>query len=52
MCDLMTRLFGLVCGRARTAARMRVISAVVEHLLRSRAERCPPKIQRRSGHPR
>ena len=31
---------------------MRVIPAVVQHLLRSRAERCPPKIQRESGHPR
>ena len=37
---------------ARTTARMRVIPAVVEHLLHSRAERYPPKIQRRSGHPR
>ena len=33
-------------------ARMRVIPAVVQHLLRSRAERCPPKIQKGSGHPR
>ena len=31
---------------------MRVIPAVVLHLLRSRAERRPPKIQRGSGHPR
>ena len=30
---------------------MRVIPAVVQHL-RSRAERCPPEIQRGSGHPR
>ena len=31
---------------------MRVISAIVQHLLCSRAERCPPKIQRGFGHPR
>ena len=31
---------------------MRVIPAVVQHLLRSRAERCLPKIQRGSDHPR
>ena len=31
---------------------MRVIPAVVQHLLGSRAERFPPKIQRRSGHSR
>ena len=30
---------------------MRVIPAVVQYLC-SRAERCPPKIQRGSGHPR
>ena len=29
-----------------------VFPAVVQHLLRSRAERCPPKIQRGSGHSR
>ena len=29
-----------------------VTHVVVQHLLRSRAERCPPKIQRGSGHPR
>ena len=32
--------------------RMRLIPADVQHLLRSRAKRCPPKIQRGSGHPR
>ena len=37
---------------ARTTAGMRAIPADVQHLLRSRAERCPPKIQRGSGHPR
>ena len=31
---------------------MRVIPAVIQHLLCSLAERCPPKIQRGSGHPR
>ena len=31
---------------------MRVIPAVVQHIFRSRAERCPLKIQRGSGHPR
>ena len=31
---------------------LRVIPAVVQHLLRSRAECCPPNIQRGSGHPR
>ena len=31
-------------------ANMRAIPAVVQHLLRSRADRCPPKIQRRYGH--
>ena len=31
---------------------MRVIPAVVQHLLRSRAERCPPKIKGGAGHPR
>ena len=31
---------------------MRVIPAVGQYLLRSRDERCPPKIQRGSGHPR
>ena len=31
---------------------MRAIPAVVQHLLRSRADRCPPKIQREYGHPR
>ena len=30
---------------------MRAIPAVVQHL-RSRADHCPPKIQRRSDHPR
>ena len=35
-----------------TTVRMRVIHAVVQHLLYSRAERFPPKIQRGSGHPR
>ena len=31
---------------------MRVSPAVVQHHLRRRAKRCPPKIQRGSGHPR
>ena len=31
---------------------MRAIPAVVQHLLRSRADRCPPEVQRGSGHPR
>ena len=31
---------------------MRVVPSIIQHLLRSRAERCPPKIQRGSGHPR
>ena len=31
---------------------MRVVAAAVQHLLRSRAERCPPEIQRGTGHPR
>ena len=31
---------------------MRVIPAIVQHLLRSRAERCSPNIQQASGHPR
>ena len=31
---------------------MRAIHAVVQHLLRSRADRCPPEIQRGYGHPR
>ena len=30
---------------------MRLIPAIVQHLLRRRAERCPPKIQQESGHP-
>ena len=29
----------------RITARMRVVPAAVQHLLRSRAERCPPEIQ-------
>ena len=33
-------------------ARMRVVPAAVQHLLRSRAERCPPEIQQGTGHPR
>ena len=31
---------------------MRAIPPVIQHLLRGRAERCPPKLQRGSGHPR
>ena len=31
---------------------MRVIPAAVQHLLRGRAECCPPEIQRGTGHPR
>ena len=32
--------------------RMRAVLAVVQHLFRSRADRCPPKIPRRYGYPR
>ena len=32
-------------------ARMRAIPAVVQYRLRSRADRCPPEIQRGYGHP-
>ena len=31
---------------------MSVIPAVLHHILRSRADRCPPKIQRGYSHPR
>ena len=44
--------FGEGVSTARTTARMRVIPAVVQNIFRSRAERCPPKISRGSGHPR
>ena len=36
----------------RTTARMRAIPAVVQHFLRSRADRCPPEIRRGTNHPR
>ena len=45
-------LFGLVRGGASTTARMRAIPAIVQHLLRSRADCCPPEIQKGSSHPR
>ena len=39
-------MFGLVRGGARTTARMRAIPAAVQHLLCSRADRCPLTIRR------
>ena len=43
---------GICSGGARTTARMRAMPAVVQNLLCSRADRCPPNIQRGYGHPR
>ena len=47
MCNLMT-----VSVRRTTATIGAIPAVVVPHLLRSRADRCPPKIQRGHGYPR
>ena len=52
MCDLIMASVRIGLRWRRTTARMHVIPAVVQHILRRRAERCPPKVQRGSGHPR
>ena len=52
-CDLMTAYVRIgLRWRKDYSKGMPVILAIVQHLLWSRAERCPLKIQGGSGHPR
>ena len=52
MCDLMTASVWIGLRWSEDYGKVACYPRYFQHLLRSRAERRPPKIQRGSGHPR